>query len=79
MVSTDHEAVALSHAKVYTALEEFLDAGVDAGLFRTDVTVDDLAGALSGFSLSVGSPGSQERANRLIRFFIDGVKATASG
>ncbi|MEV5963074.1 TetR/AcrR family transcriptional regulator [Kribbella sp. NPDC051952] len=76
VVSTDHEAAALSHAKVYTALEELLDAGVDAGLFRADVTVDDLAGALSGFSLSVGSPGSQDRADRLIRIFVDGVKAT---
>lgn len=74
VMSTDHDAVQLSHAKIYTALEELLDAGVDTGLFRTDVTVDDLAGALAGFSLSVGSPGSQDRANRLIRLLIDGVK-----
>ena len=77
VLATDHDAVALSHTKIYTALEELLDAGVEAGLFRTDVSVDDLAGALSGFSLSVGSPGSQDRANRLIRLFIDGVTATA--
>ncbi|TCN39130.1 TetR family transcriptional regulator [Kribbella orskensis] len=74
VVATDSTAVQLSHVKVYAALEAMLEAGIEAGLFRSDITVDDVAGALSGFSLSVGSPGSKERADRLVRLLVDGLR-----
>ena len=63
-----------THVKVYAALEGMLEAGIEAGLFRSDITVDDVAGALSGFSLPVGSPGSKERADRLVRLLVDGLR-----
>lgn len=74
VVATDAEAVQVSHAKIYGALTDLLEAGVDAGLFRSDVPVDDVAGALSGFALSVGTPGSKERADRLVRLMVDGLR-----
>ncbi|NEA31123.1 TetR/AcrR family transcriptional regulator [Streptomyces sp. SID13031] len=74
VMATDADAVRVSHLRVYGALESLLEAGVEARLFRSDVPVDDVAGALSGFSLSVGTPGSKERADRLVRLMVDGLK-----
>lgn len=74
VTTTDPTAAQAAHEKVYAALGQLLTAGVEAKLFRTDVSVDDLAGALAGISNSVGSPGSEARAGRLIRLFTDGLR-----
>jgi AcrR family transcriptional regulator len=74
VLATDSDVVQVSHVKIYAALAELLEAGTEEGLFRTDIAVDDLAGALSGLSLSVGSPGSKDRADRLVRLFVDGLR-----
>jgi len=71
--STDATALQASHQRIHQALHQLVEAGVRTGVIRPDVSADDLAGALSGISLTTGQPGSQDRANRLIALIVDGL------
>jgi AcrR family transcriptional regulator len=79
VAATDAAAVQSSHDRVYAALGQLKDAGVTDGLFRSDVSAEDLANALSGISLSNSQPGTQERANRLISLLVDGLRHGSAG
>ena len=72
--STDAEALQASHHRIFAAIRQMVQAGVDAGLIRADVSSDDVAGALSGIGLTTGQPGSKERAARLVVLFVDGLR-----
>lgn len=72
--ATDSSAGSTSHERIYGALRQLVAAGEESGVIRGGVVADDLAGALSGFSLITGQPGSQERANRLVTLLVDGLR-----
>ncbi|MFD8963390.1 TetR/AcrR family transcriptional regulator [Streptomyces sp. NPDC059568] len=74
VVATDSDAAQNSHQRIYAALRQLMNAAADAGIIRTDITVDDMAGALSGLTLISGQPGSQARSNRLVALLVDGLR-----
>ncbi|MFJ4851401.1 MULTISPECIES: TetR/AcrR family transcriptional regulator [unclassified Streptomyces] len=77
--AADSEAVRAGHERVFAALRTLLDAAERAGTVRPGVSADDLAGALSGFSLITGRPGSRERSDRLVALLVDGLRLGAPG
>ncbi|MEU6343955.1 TetR/AcrR family transcriptional regulator [Streptomyces sp. NPDC046977] len=77
--AADSEAVRAGHERVFAALRTLLDAAERAGTIRPGVLADDLAGALSGFSLITGRPGSRERSDRLVALLVDGLRLGAPG
>jgi hypothetical protein len=77
--ATDAAALQASHDRVYAALGQLKDAGVTDGVFRSDVSPEDLASTLSGISLANSPPGTQERANRQISLLVDGLRYGAAG
>jgi AcrR family transcriptional regulator len=77
--ATDAAAVQSGHDRVYAALGQLKDAGVRDGVFRSDVSAEDLANTLSGISLANSRPGTRERANRLISLLVDGLRYGAAG
>jgi AcrR family transcriptional regulator len=77
--ATDAAALQSSHDRVYAALGQLKDAGVTDGVFRSDVSPEDLASTLSGISLANCQPGTRERANRLISLLVDGLRYGAGG
>ncbi|HET6295977.1 MAG TPA: TetR/AcrR family transcriptional regulator, partial [Kribbella sp.] len=74
VMSTDAVALEASHERIFAAVRLLVTAGVDSGVIRSDVLPEDVAGALSGISLTTGQPGSRERANRLVVLFVDGLR-----
>jgi len=74
VMSTDAVALEESHNRIFAAVRRLVTAGVDTGVMRSDVLPDDVAGALSGISLTTGQPGSRERADRLVVLFVDGLR-----
>jgi AcrR family transcriptional regulator len=74
VVATDAPAVEAGHGRVFATLRRLVEAGQADGVIRAGVVADDLAGALSGFSLTTGSPGGRERADRLVSLLVDGLR-----
>jgi AcrR family transcriptional regulator len=77
--ATDAAALESSHDRVYAALGQLKDAGVTDGVFRSDISPEDLASTLSGISLANSQPGTEDRANRQISLLVDGLRYGAAG
>ncbi|WP_446039061.1 TetR/AcrR family transcriptional regulator [Streptomyces sp. SID1121] len=74
VMANDSDAAQNSHQRIYAALRQLMEAAMKDGIIRTDITVDDMAGALSGLSLISSQPGSQARSNRLVTVIVDGLR-----
>lgn len=74
VMSTDAVALQASQDRIHAAIRRLVEAGVESGVIRADITPEDVAGALSGIGLTTGQPGSRERADRLVVLFVDGLR-----
>lgn len=68
-----------SHAMISEAITTLREAGVLAGVFRTDVRAGDLFAALAGIALTSGAPEQREQAERLLDLTMDGLRVGAAG
>ncbi|RAG80543.1 TetR/AcrR family transcriptional regulator [Streptacidiphilus pinicola] len=78
-VASGADPFAESLDKLGTAIGTMLDAGVDAGLFRSDVDALDVGFSLAGLALITSAPGQRERAGRLLDLLLDGLRHGAAG
>ncbi|MGP4096982.1 TetR/AcrR family transcriptional regulator [Nonomuraea sp. KM90] len=64
---------AQSREMLLSTLKLLLDAGVAAGVIRSDLGPDDLYAALAGVALSTGRPEQRKQAERLLDLTMDGL------
>ncbi|MEV4177907.1 helix-turn-helix domain-containing protein [Nonomuraea sp. NPDC049709] len=64
---------AQSREMLLSTLKLLLDAGVAAGVIRSDLGPDDLYAALAGVALSTGRPEQRAQAERLLDLTMDGL------
>ncbi|MEQ1780304.1 MAG: TetR/AcrR family transcriptional regulator [Hyphomonadaceae bacterium] len=67
-----------SFQRLTAAIAMLLDRGVAAGVFRSDVSAEELLRALVGISYSQGGKGWQPGALRLVNVFVDGLCGATS-
>jgi hypothetical protein len=60
------------------AFATLLQAGVDAGLMRTDIDADDVFRATGSIFLLPQQDGWREQATRLLRLVVDGLRYGAA-
>ena len=68
------EVFATSRERLLAALDSLIDANVQAGLMRSDVTADDVLRAIGALCHTVETPDWQEATTRLARLFLDGLR-----
>ncbi|GAA1928545.1 TetR/AcrR family transcriptional regulator [Streptomyces durmitorensis] len=62
-----------SREMIQAALTSLMDAGVAAGVIRSDIRPTDLFAALAGIALTSGEPEQREQAERLVDLTLDGL------
>ena len=67
-----------SFQRLTAAIAVLLDRGVAAGVFRSDVSAEELLRALVGIFYSQGGKGWQSGALRLVNVFVDGLCGATS-
>jgi AcrR family transcriptional regulator len=77
---TDSDAMAQTKARIRQAMTLLLDAAAKAGAIRADADADDvlLAAAASIWSIA-GQPDWRQRAGRLLRLVLDGLRYRPGG
>jgi AcrR family transcriptional regulator len=63
-----------SRAQMLRAIGELLDAGVAAGVLRSDVTPDDVRRAMGSLWMLTGEEEGAAQAEALIRIIVDGLR-----
>jgi AcrR family transcriptional regulator len=63
-----------SRARLTTAIQTLLGAGVEAGALRADVGSEDVFTALSGITLAVGDPERRPQATRQLDLLMDALR-----
>jgi AcrR family transcriptional regulator len=79
VTATDAAGLAAAHDRVYTALQRFLEAGREAGVFSSDLPAEVLANAISGISLANGAPGRERQIDQLITLTVNGLRWATAG
>jgi AcrR family transcriptional regulator len=64
-----------SRSQLTAAVATLLDAGVKAGVIRSDITSDDVMVSLSGISFATADPDRREQAGRLLDLLLDALTA----
>lgn len=62
-----------SHEMMLAVLSSLLDAGVQAGTIRSDITATDMFANLTGIALAAGMPDQRQQAERLLDLTMDGL------
>lgn len=73
VVASGGNPYADSHEMIQGALSSLLEAGVTAGVIRSDLRPTDLFAALAGIALTSASPEQREQAERLLDLLLDGL------
>ncbi|MEU8520888.1 helix-turn-helix domain-containing protein [Streptomyces sp. NBC_01216] len=73
LVETGANPYAQSHEMMMAALTSLLDAGIEAGTIRSDISATDMFAALTGIALTSGKPEQREQAERLLDLTLDGL------
>ncbi|MER8187771.1 helix-turn-helix domain-containing protein [Kitasatospora sp. NPDC094015] len=73
LVDSGVNPYAQSHEMMMAALTSLLDAGVEAGTLRSDISAADMFAALTGIALTSGKPDQREQAERLLDLTLDGL------
>jgi AcrR family transcriptional regulator len=75
------EIFATSRERLLAALDSLVEANVQAGLMRSDVSADDVLRAIGALCHTVETPDWQEATTRLAGLFLDGLRygAPAAG
>ena len=68
------EVFASSRARLLAALDSLIDANVQAGLMRSDISADDVLRAIGALCHSAETPDWQEATTRLAGLFLDGLR-----
>jgi AcrR family transcriptional regulator len=68
------EIFAIGRRRLLGALDSLIEANVQAGLMRSDVTADDVLRAIGALCHTVETPDWQEATTRLARLFLDGLR-----
>jgi AcrR family transcriptional regulator len=68
------EIFATGRQRLLSALDSLIEANVQAGLMRSDVTADDVLRAIGALCHTVETPDWQEATTRLARLFLDGLR-----
>jgi len=63
-----------TRARLATAVAHFLDAGVGAGVFRSDVPPDDVVAAMAGAVIAAAPDQQRAQTRRLLTLLIDGLR-----
>lgn len=78
MMSADSEVFAHCHRLITASMTQLIADAVEAGTIRADTDPEDLMRALSGFCLAGDQEGWQQRAQRLVRLLMDGLRFGAA-
>ncbi|MEU7059380.1 helix-turn-helix domain-containing protein [Streptomyces sp. NPDC046197] len=73
LVESGVNPYAQSHEMMLAALASLLEAGVRAGVIRSDISAADMFAALTGIALTSGKPEEREQAERLLDLTMDGL------
>jgi AcrR family transcriptional regulator len=68
-----------SRARLTTAIQTLLTAGVQGGVLRSDIEALDVFTALSGITLAVGAPEHRQQAGRQLDLLMDALRYRAGG
>jgi AcrR family transcriptional regulator len=84
LVASGGDPFSESRVRLTDAVETLLQAGIAAGVLRSDIQPDDVLLSLSGVSLATADPAQREQAGRLLDLLMDGLvtsrhPATARG
>ncbi|WP_328998566.1 TetR/AcrR family transcriptional regulator [Kribbella sp. NBC_00709] len=63
-----------TRARLTTAIAYFLDAGVAAGVFRSDVRPDDVVAAMAGAVIAAEPEQQREQTERLLVLLVKGLR-----
>ncbi|HZX04936.1 MAG TPA: helix-turn-helix domain-containing protein [Kribbella sp.] len=64
-----------TRARLTAAVAPFLDAGVAAGIFRSDVPPGDVVAAMAGAVIAAEPEQQREQTRRLLKLLVDGLQA----
>jgi hypothetical protein len=73
LVESGVNPYAESHDRMLEALSSLLDAAVQTGVIRADISAPDMFAALTGIALASGKPERREQAERLLDLTLDGL------
>ncbi|MGB8941821.1 MAG: TetR family transcriptional regulator [Streptomyces sp.] len=73
VVASGGDPYADSREMIQGALSSLLEAGVTAGVIRSDLRPADLFAALAGIALTSARPEQREQAERLLDLLLDGL------
>ncbi|MEU1075179.1 MULTISPECIES: TetR family transcriptional regulator [unclassified Streptomyces] len=73
VVASGGDPYGRSRDLIQEALTALLEAGRDAGVFRTDIRPTDLFAALAGIALTSAAPDRRDQAERLLDLTLDGL------
>ncbi|MFK8908733.1 TetR/AcrR family transcriptional regulator [Streptomyces sp. YS-3] len=73
VVASGGDPYGRSRDLIQEALTTLLEAGRDAGVFRTDIRPTDLFAALAGIALTSAAPEQRDQAERLLDLVLDGL------
>jgi AcrR family transcriptional regulator len=68
------DVFATGRQRLLGALDSLIEANIEAGLMRSDVTADDVLRAIGALCHTVDTPDWQEATTRLARLFLDGLR-----
>ncbi|QHC22973.1 TetR/AcrR family transcriptional regulator [Streptomyces sp. GS7] len=74
VVASGANPYADSREMIQAALSSLMDAGVAAGVIRSDILPTDMFAALAGIALTSARPEQREQAERLLDLALDGLR-----
>ncbi|MFF3002166.1 TetR/AcrR family transcriptional regulator [Kitasatospora sp. NPDC057940] len=75
VVASGSNPYADSREMIQGALDSLMEAGVAAGVIRSDIRPTDMFAALAGIALTSAKPEQREQAERLLDLTLDGLKS----
>ena len=74
MIASGAITQAQTRARLAAAVAHFLDAGAEAGAFRSDVPPDDVVAAMAGAVIAAAPDQQRAQTQRLLALLIDGLR-----
>ncbi|HEY9291697.1 MAG TPA: TetR/AcrR family transcriptional regulator [Microlunatus sp.] len=67
-----------TRARLSDAIQIALDAGIKAGVLRSDVAATDISVGMAGIMVMAGSADQRDQSDRLLDLLLDGLRPTRS-